>query len=267
MIRNTDDSRLSALFPLIPYLRSLRSRSSYCTVLRPLGSARFRMRRRQRLLDVALVSGGVVVFAPLMLALAAAIRLEDGGDVFFIQQRVGEGRQPFDILKLRSMRDGDEITRVGRWIRATGLDEVAQFRNVLRGEMRLVGPRPLTAADLDRLGWAGPEVAWRFSVPPGITGLAQVFGAGARQSLALDEAYIRGHSLRLDVELVAVSFAVNVAGKRRMRDLLKAPAARRLRAVRLAREVIDGYAPPHGMGDRTHRAAAGGGDGLVPTAG
>lgn len=186
-----------------------------------------------RALDLVLLSGGVVIFAPLMAALAVGIVAEDGGPVFFRQERVGRGRVPFRILKLRSMRD-EQVTGVGRWIRATGLDEVAQFVNVLRGDMRLVGPRPLTQADLERLGWAGDDMAWRFSVPPGITGLAQVFGRGARSSLALDRQYIGHASLRLDVELVAISFAMNAGGKARVRSLLQRPAARVLRAVRLA---------------------------------
>lgn len=186
-----------------------------------------------RSLDLLLLSGGVVVFAPVMAALAAGIVAEDGGPVFFRQERVGHRRAPFTILKLRSMRDG-QVTGVGRWIRATGLDEVAQFVNVLRGDMRLVGPRPLTPADLERLGWDGDDSAWRFTVPPGITGLAQVFGRGARSSLALDQQYIVHAGLRLDVELVAISFAMNAGGKARVRALLRRPAARALLAVRLA---------------------------------
>ncbi|MEL6344082.1 MAG: sugar transferase [Myxococcota bacterium] len=191
----------------------------------------------RRWFDLVLVSGGIIVFTPVMVGLSAAIWWEDGGDVFFVQERLGRHRRPFRILKLRSMRDG-EVTRVGRWIRATGLDEVAQFRNVLRGEMRLVGPRPLTGDDVVRLGWDHADADHRFAVPPGITGLAQVFGRGARPSLALDEAYIRNQSLRLDAELVAISFVVNALGKARTRRLLQVSAAQRLRAVRLAHTVL-----------------------------
>ena len=104
----------------------------------------------------------------------------------------------------------------------------------MRGEMSLVGPRPLTRADLERLGWAGPETAWRQQTPPGVTGMAQIFGRGAASSLALDAQYVEQRSLRLDAELVAISFAMNALGKSRVRQLLKRSGAQRLKAVRLA---------------------------------
>lgn len=193
------------------------------------------MRRRKRAFDLVMVSGGMVVFAPVMVLLAALIRWEDGGEVFFRQQRVGRGSRPFGILKFRSMRD-EVVTTTGRWMRGTGLDEIAQFLNILQGEMSLVGPRPLTSADLQRLGWAGQDMRWRLSTKPGVTGLAQVFGGrGAETSRALDRAYIGSWSLRLDVELVAISFAMNALGKARVRRLLTRPVAQRLRAVRLQR--------------------------------
>ena len=195
------------------------------------------MSRRKRAFDLVMLSGGAVVFAPVMLTLAAGIRLEDGGEVFFRQERVGRGGTPFRILKLRSMRDGT-VTRVGALLRRTGLDEVAQFLNVLRGEMSLVGPRPLTAADLARWGWDGPESGWRTAVKPGITGMAQVFGSDLRESLALDRAYVGQHGLRVDAELVAISFAMNALGKRQVRALLRQAPARRLRAVRLAQDTL-----------------------------
>src|SRR5439155_845249 len=105
---------------------------------------------------------------------------------FFRQPRVGYRRRPFSILKFRSMRDG-RPTRIGRVLRANGLDEVPQFINILRGEMSGVGPRPLTAEDVDRLGWTSADVDFRWQVKPGLTGLAQLMGAGtSTASLALD---------------------------------------------------------------------------------
>lgn len=168
---------------------------------------------------------GAAVFLPFQLAAAVAIRLEDGGPVLFRQERVGRHRAPFRIAKLRTMRDGN-TTPVGRWLRATGLDETTQFLHVLRGEMSVVGPRPLTEADLVRLGWT--EHRARFEVRPGITGLAQVFGGrSARHSRALDALYARRTSVRLDVWLVAVSFAMNVFGKDRVRQRLRRRARSR----------------------------------------
>src|SRR5262245_48068306 len=130
----------------------------------------------RRIGDLAGAVAGLVVFGPIMAVIALAIRLDDGAPVLFRQERVGYRRRPFTILKFRSMRAG-EVTRVGRLLRATGLDEIAQFINILRGEMSAVGPRPLTEDDVRRLGWIGPEFDFRWDSKPGLTGLAQIMGA------------------------------------------------------------------------------------------
>lgn len=176
--------------------------------------------RTKRLIDVAGAAGGLLFFLPAMTLVALAILLEDGLPLIFRQERLGAARRPFTILKFRSMRDG-EITRVGRVLRRTGLDELPQFINVLRGEMSAVGPRPLTAADTARLGWSAPRFDFRWRVPPGLTGLAQVMGGGSPElSLHLDRAYIIRGSLLLDLRLIALSFVINALGKRRVRDML-----------------------------------------------
>jgi lipopolysaccharide/colanic/teichoic acid biosynthesis glycosyltransferase len=177
--------------------------------------------RLKRLLDVAGAAGGLLFFLPAMTAVSLAILLEDGFPLLFRQQRLGAGRRPFTILKFRSMRNG-QITRVGRILRTTGLDELPQFINVLRGEMSAVGPRPLTAADTARLGWGAPRYDDRFQVPPGLTGLAQVVGSRAsRSSLFLDRRYIARQSVWLDARLIALSFAINALGKQRVRELIR----------------------------------------------
>ena len=174
----------------------------------------------KRVIDVAGAAGGLLFFLPAMTLVALAILLEDGFPLLFHQERLGAARRPFTILKFRSMRAG-KITRVGRVLRSTGLDELPQFINVLRGEMSAVGPRPLTAADIARLGWSQPRFDFRWRVPPGLTGLAQVMGTGSLQlSLHLDRAYIVRRSLLLDLRLIALSFAINALGKRRVRQML-----------------------------------------------
>ena len=176
--------------------------------------------RGKRLFDVIGAVGGLLVFAPVMAAISAAILLADGRPVLFGQTRLGRGRRPFTILKFRTMRD-EKVTAVGRLLRATGLDELPQFVNVLRGDLSAVGPRPLVEADVRRLGWTEPACDFRWSVPPGLTGLAQVVGTrSARHALRLDRCYIARQSLGLDVRLVAWSFAINVLGKRRVRRLI-----------------------------------------------
>jgi lipopolysaccharide/colanic/teichoic acid biosynthesis glycosyltransferase len=117
----------------------------------------------------------MIVFAPVLAVLGAAILLEDGRPVLFAQSRLGRSRRPFTILTFRSMRDG-RVTRVGRLLRATGLDELPQFVNILRGDMSAVGPRPLTDEDATRLGWLTPRHDFRWRVSPGLTGLAQILG-------------------------------------------------------------------------------------------
>jgi lipopolysaccharide/colanic/teichoic acid biosynthesis glycosyltransferase len=175
---------------------------------------------RKRLFDLGGAAAGLLVFSPVMAVVAAAIVLEDGRPVLFRQERLGWRRRPFAILKFRSMRDG-RITRVGWVLRATGLDELPQFINVLRGEMSAVGPRPLTQSDVIRLGWTAPRHDFRWRVLPGLTGLAQVTeGRSGRLSLGLDRRYVARQNLLLDVRLVAISFAINVLGKSRVRRLL-----------------------------------------------
>jgi lipopolysaccharide/colanic/teichoic acid biosynthesis glycosyltransferase len=174
----------------------------------------------KRLFDLCGAAAGLLAFSPIMAVVAAAIVLEDGWPVLFRQERLGRGRRAFTILKFRSMRDG-RITRVGRILRATGLDELPQFINVLRGEMSAVGPRPLTESDVIRLGWTAPRHDFRWRVLPGLTGLAQVTEAcSGRRSLGLDRRYVSRQSLSLDARLVAISFAVNALGKTRVRRLL-----------------------------------------------
>ena len=174
---------------------------------------------RKRVFDVAGAIGGLLLFSPVLAAVSAAILLDDGPPVLYAQPRLGKGRRPFTILKFRSMRDG-RVTRVGRMLRATGLDELPQFVNILRGDMSAVGPRPLTADDAARLGWLTPRHDFRWRVAPGLTGLAQLEGPPSpARALALDRCYVARGTLLVDVRMIALSFAVNVLGKQRVRRL------------------------------------------------
>jgi len=179
------------------------------------------MSNLKRAFDVAGAAAGLAVFGPWMAIIAAAMLIDDGRPILFRQARVGYRRRPFDILKFRSMRDG-RVTRVGRLLRATGLDELPQFVNILRGDMSAVGPRPLTAEDIARLGWNGPAFDVRWACRPGLTGLAQLVGARADDdSLALDRIHATRWSPLLDCRLIAWSFAVNAFGKTRVRRWLR----------------------------------------------
>jgi lipopolysaccharide/colanic/teichoic acid biosynthesis glycosyltransferase len=177
------------------------------------------MFRGKRVFDVVGAAGGLLLFAPVMAVTAAAILLDDGRPLLFRQVRVGLGRRPFAVLKFRTMRNG-RVTRVGAVLRATGLDELPQFVNILRGDLSAVGPRPITAEDAERFGYTGPSAAARWSVRPGLTGLAQLAATTRREALVLDRCYVRRPRLLLDCRIVAMSFVVNVLGKSRARRLL-----------------------------------------------
>jgi lipopolysaccharide/colanic/teichoic acid biosynthesis glycosyltransferase len=171
--------------------------------------------------DVIGAIAGLTVFVPVMAAVVVAVLIDDGGPVLFGQERLGYLRRPFRILKFRSMREG-RITRVGRWLRATGLDEIPQFVNILRGDMSAVGPRPLTADDVARLGWSGAEFDFRWACRPGLTGLAQLAGARADdEALVFDRVHAGKWNPLLDCQLIAWSFAVNAFGKTTIRRWMR----------------------------------------------
>lgn len=189
----------------------------------------------KRAFDAALASFGLALSAPLWLVLAAAIKLEDGGPVFFTQDRVGQGGRMFRAFKFRSMhrdaeaatgplqaRDGDaRMTRVGRLMRATAMDELPQLWNICRGDMSFVGPRALRPGEIEIEGGgpvpleAVPGYARRIAVRPGLTGVAQVYAArdiSRRHKFRYDAVYIRRRSLYLDVRLILLSFWISFRG-------------------------------------------------------
>lgn len=190
----------------------------------PLG---LRARAMKRGLDVALAGGAVLVLSPLLALVALLIKMEDGGPIFFVQKRTGRGNRFFPIFKFRSMRverldssgtrsaskDDDRITRIGRVIRRTSIDELPQIFNVLRGEMSIVGPRPHAIGSLagDKLFWEVDHRYWlRHSLKPGLTGLAQVRGLrGATDTetdlanrLQADLEYLDGWMIWRDVKII-----------------------------------------------------------------
>lgn len=168
----------------------------------------------KRAFDRAAAAAGLIVIAPVMAATALAIRATMGSPVVFRQQRPGRNGKIFEVLKFRTMRDArdpdgrplpdhERLTRLGRLLRSTSLDELPQLVNVLRGELSLVGPRPLLVKYLDRYS---PEQARRHDVLPGITGWCQVNGRNALDwdtKLALDIWYVDHWSLVLDARILA----------------------------------------------------------------
>ncbi|HXV77653.1 MAG TPA: sugar transferase [Candidatus Polarisedimenticolaceae bacterium] len=170
----------------------------------------------KRALDVVVGLTLLVLLSPVIVAVAAAVRLALGSPVLFRQVRPGLGAAPFELIKFRTMTrargadggllgDGERITRLGRWLRRYSLDELPELWNVLRGEMSLVGPRPLLT---EYLALYTEEQARRHEVRPGITGLAQVGGRNRldwESRFALDVWYVDHVGLALDLKVLLLT--------------------------------------------------------------
>lgn len=171
----------------------------------------------KRLIDIVAASTALVLLSPVIAAVAVAVRLRLGSPVLFRQQRPGLHGRPFTLIKFRTMLDAhgadgeplpdaERLPRFGRWLRSTSLDELPELWNVLRGDMSLVGPRPLL---MHYLPLYSPEQARRHDVRPGLTGWAQINGRNALswdEKFALDLWYVDHWSLRLDLKILATSF-------------------------------------------------------------
>lgn len=189
----------------------------------------------KRAFDIAFASLGLLVTSPLWLIIPVLIRLDDGGPVLFRQSRSGLRGREFMVAKFRSMivdaeRDGARqaipgdarITRVGRWLRATAMDELPQLWNILVGDMSVVGPRALRPGEIEAEGDGTlvrledvPGFGLRSSVRPGLTGVAQVYAPRdlpRRQKFRYDRLYIRRQSFRVDVQLILLSLWVSLSG-------------------------------------------------------
>ena len=189
----------------------------------------------KRMMDVVGAAFALVLLAPWMLLIAVAIRLDSPGPALFRQRRAGRGGELFEMLKFRTMvadasdaqvvpldarvvlvpkpRSDPRVTRVGRFLRRTSLDELPQLVNVLRGEMSLVGPRPEEAWVLERYGEA---YEFRQEMRPGMTGPMQVHGRGEltfEERMSVEREYVENYSLRKDVQILFQTFAAVISGR------------------------------------------------------
>lgn len=172
----------------------------------------------KRLGDLALSALALLLLSPLLLGVALAVRLALGRPVLFRQERAGRDGAPFTLLKFRSMRDGpgtdaERLTRFGRRLRASALDELPQLLNVLRGEMSLVGPRPLPVAYLARYT---PRQASRMRVRPGLAGAAQAAGRNALpwpERLELDARYALAVTAGADLRAALGTARILLSGR------------------------------------------------------
>lgn len=178
----------------------------------------------KRFFDVTICLIAMIVASPIFLAIALAIKLYDGGPVFYKQRRCSLDLKPFDILKFRSMIvdaekngpqpavDGDKrITPVGKVIRALRIDELPQLINIIKGDMSIVGPRPERIEHVEKYSAEIPEFVFRYKVKGGLTGYAQVFGkynTSAYNKLKMDLMYIQNYSLALDFKLILMTIKI-----------------------------------------------------------
>ncbi|MGY0005356.1 sugar transferase [Micromonospora sp. I033] len=198
--------------------------------------------RPKRALDVVVAAVLLVLLAPVLATVALVVAAGLGRPVLFRQCRTGRHGEPFELVKFRTMRspdprrglisDADRLTPLGRWLRATSLDELPTLWNVLRGDMSLVGPRPLLPVYLARYS---PVQARRHEVRPGVTGLAQVRGRnslGWEEKFDLDVEYVDSRCLRLDLAILAATVrtvlrreGISAAGTATAPEFLGSPAA------------------------------------------
>ncbi len=179
----------------------------------------------KRVMDLVLCGIAMIPAAPIMLIVAIAIKLEDGGPVFYRQERLTIGGRPFKIFKFRSMIVNAEknvgavlatehdprITKVGRFVRATRLDEIPQLLNILKGDMSVVGPRPERQVFVDEFCQKTPEFVYRMKVKGGLTGYAQIYGkynTTPYDKLRLDLMYIANYSLLQDIKLILMTVRI-----------------------------------------------------------
>jgi sugar transferase EpsL len=177
----------------------------------------------KRIVDLIIATIALLILAPVMVGVAILIRINMGTPVLFRQVRPGYRERPFCLVKFRTMRDvldstgkplpdGDRLTRFGRFLRSKSLDELPQLWNVLKGEMSLVGPRPLL---MRYLPYFSDRERLRHTVRPGITGWAQIRGrnsASWSSRLSDDVWYVENWSLMLDLQIIVITFLIALRG-------------------------------------------------------
>jgi lipopolysaccharide/colanic/teichoic acid biosynthesis glycosyltransferase len=185
----------------------------------------------KRSIDISLSALMLIATLPISIVIAVGIKLEDGGEIFFRQKRWGLAGKIFKVLKFRTMqmnsgpemaRESDlRVTRLGRFLRSMGLDELPQILNILKGEMSFVGPRPLA---IDEKLYGGHQARYedlpgfeeRLSVRPGLTSLATIYipkDSDPRRKFKYDLLYVRKASLALDLKLIGLSYLISLSGR------------------------------------------------------
>jgi exopolysaccharide biosynthesis polyprenyl glycosylphosphotransferase len=187
----------------------------------------------RRLVSLTTAAIGLILSAPVMALIAAAIKLDSSGPILFVQNRAGLGGQTFRLIKFRTMRESSEhgsdspwdrsdetrITAVGHWLRKLRLDELPQFYNILKGEMDLVGPRPEMACNVKTMTEEIPYYALRHAVRPGVTGWAQIRHGysvtlqDVTEKIRYDLYYVKHMSIWLDLRIIVDTVKIVLFGR------------------------------------------------------
>lgn len=155
-----------------------------------------------------------ILLIPILIFISLIIIIFDKSPILFKQVRIGRNLEPFVIYKFRTM-ENQQITKTGKYLRKTGIDELPQLINIIKGDMDIVGPRPLTESDIKRLEWNAPEYIKRWSVKPGITGLSQLSQiCSADNTMKLDLEYVAKKSFVIDLQILIKSVLIPITGKK-----------------------------------------------------
>lgn len=215
--RHADESRVLESKGLLTWAAANSNGNGTCSV-------------RKRAIDIVLSTLGLAVSAPVFPLVALLIKLEDGGPVFYMQERVGERLRPFRLYKFRSMvadaerksgpvwstENDPRVLRVGGLLRSTACDELPQLINILKGDLSFVGPRSHRRFFFDKFSREVPRYTRRYDMRPGLSGLAQLlarYDSTAQQKLRFDLLYLKRQSIILDVKIILASFAVTLLGR------------------------------------------------------
>lgn len=161
----------------------------------------------------------ILVF-PFLLLISSVVFLIEQENPFFKQIRIGKNKVPFKLIKLRTMKK-NQITSIGSILRKTGIDEIPQLLNIIKGNMNFIGPRPLTQSDILRLGWESDFYNLRWNIKPGLTGLSQLSPiCNKKISFFYDKYYVENENFRINISIFFLSFLVPIIGKTRVKSIV-----------------------------------------------
>lgn len=162
-----------------------------------------------------------IVSFPLLILVGLLILIIERDKILFLQSRLGLNQIPFTIYKLRTMKDGN-ITFLGKVFRKTGIDEIPQLVNIIKGDITFIGPRPLTQFDVERLDWTSAYHKLRWNIKPGLTGLAQLSPiCHKKMTLFWDNYYVKHQTFGLDIKIIGASILTLLIGKGRVKRIIQ----------------------------------------------